>query len=97
MGTGLQVFNPAGVKTFDSDEAYGGVCLGGFTIPGQAATYTLHFYAFTSGTPYVFNPLGGAECINNMYMSFDYAAGYLRVCFGPTEYNSTRFVSLFMV
>lgn len=97
MGNGLQVFNPQGVKTFDSDEAYGGVCLGGFLIPAQAGAYTIHFTEFTSGTPFVFNLVGGSQCMENMYMSYDYAVGYLRVYFQPNTLNIPRWATIFVM
>jgi len=97
MGSGLQVFAPNGEKTFDSSEAYGGVCLGGFSVPAQSTPYIIEFPEFTSGTPFVFNPLGGSGVIENMFMSYDYALGYLRVIFSPNSLNIPRFAYIFVM
>lgn len=76
MAFGLQVFDAAGVLTFDSNAVIGAVCLGRYTVPVGGATYT--FPSFPGGTGrFIF----AGPVPSNTY-SIDSSLGYPRFIFG---------------
>lgn len=90
MPHGLQVYNAAGVLTFDSALATGGVCLGFFTIPAQVANTEFTFPEYGPGrTGFMINTVQNGESIDHTNFSFDNALGYPRFSFAYTYFART--------
>lgn len=88
MGLGLRVFNSAGVKTFDSQEATGGVCLGFFTVPTGGGSKS--FPAFPRAAGYA---LSAGRSGGYSGCTLDNSQGYLRFTF--EEFSQGHVMVLF--
>jgi hypothetical protein len=84
---GLQVANAAGVLTFDSTVAVGGVCLGFYTVPSGGGTPAFSQFPTEAG----FVMASGRSVAALEAVTFDHAPGYLRFVF-PASVAGQTFV-----